>query len=177
VLYWRGSILQALSGQTLYSLGDRTLLKFHPPNSSVAHHKKIIKELTEYTRKYHRLYELQAWEIDVHFEDVPRDDKGVAEVISFESATADCTTQPQYFISVVKYFIDVLIEKDRLDDLEVYPRHELIHVVLSPYTHTVSNIQSDLSIHKKIDFDGTADFAEETLVSVMERWKFWDKLK
>lgn len=153
------------------------MIEFHAPSPEVAHHKKILADLKRFSNKYHKHFNLEGWEIHVHFEPVPLSDEGKPEPITPESATAKCEPQAEYFVAHVTYYINALILKNRLKDLEVYPRHEFLHIVLSPYTQHANNIASELHPNEDGSFAGTLGFIEETLVSTMERWRFWEKLK
>ncbi len=151
-------------------------ITFHDPVDEIAHRKKIIGELKEHTRKYVKLFELKDWVIHIRFEEAPKDADGKIEDITLESATALCESQPEYFIATITYYIKALIKKNRLHELEVYPRHELLHVVLSPFTHFVNALLSEVDGRDDGSFAATTGLQEETLVSTMEGWKFWDDL-
>ncbi len=149
---------------------------YHDPVDEIAHHKKIIAELKEHSRKYIKLFELKDWEIHLRFEEGPVDSDGKIEDISFESATASCDSQPEYFTATIKFFIKPLIKKNRLNQLEIYARHEMMHVVLAPFTHFVNALLVEVDGRDDGSFAATTGLQEETLVSTMEGWKFWDDL-
>ena len=149
---------------------------FHEPADEIAHHKKIIRELRQHSLKYAKLFQLGEWEIHIRYEEGPVDSDGKLEDISFESATASCDSQPEYFTATIKFFIKALIQKNRLKQLEVYARHEMLHVVLSPFTHFINNLLSEVDGREDSSFAATTGLQEETLVSTMEGWKFWDDL-
>ena len=152
------------------------MLIYHDPVDEIAHQKKIIAELKEHTRKYYKLFELKDWDVHIRFEEAPVDSDGKVEDITFESATASCDSQPEYFTATIKYFIKALIKKNRLHQLEVYARHEMMHVVLSPFTNFVNALLSEVDGREDAAFSATTGLQEETLVSTMEGWKFWDDL-
>lgn len=153
-------------------------LKFHRPDEDVREHKKIIAELSKHTRKWFKLWELGSWwELHIHFERVPKDNDGKEEDITWESASAATEIQPEYGVGKITYFIEALIEKDRLDQLEIYAKHEILHVVLSPYTKLAE--QMILEMDPRPGEGGLSNsllMIEETLISRLENLKMWDKL-
>lgn len=153
------------------------MLIFHEPEASIAHLKDMIADLTRLMRKWERLFELGHYEINVYFEEQPLDEHGKPEDITPESASAETKCQPEYFQAQIRYYLKALVMKKRQKQLEVYARHELLHVVLAPYANFVDALTAELHPQEDGSFAASVGIHEETLVSTIEGWKLWDKLK
>ena len=94
---------------------------------------------------------LDRWEISVTFNCV-------------KDAFAECTPEPQYWRADLAFNL----EKCK-DDKEVIRKcivHEMVHIVLSPYTMAAQHFAGPLS--------AILDDLEESVVTHIENWPLWD---
>jgi hypothetical protein len=83
-----------------------------------------------------------------------------------EDGEAEVSASPEYFTAEIHFNLDKLKTKKSAHAAIV---HELLHVVLSPYTQVAKNLV--IKKDRKL-----LNFTEERLVSVIEKWKLWNKL-
>ena len=111
--------------------------------------KPTIEDVQECVGKYQYYFGLKSWRIEVSF------------AVDDQENIGDCVACPEYFKARVAFNLDKL---PSLKEMEMVVRHEMLHVVLSPYTEVVLS----LSENKK-----TLELVEEMVVSSMERWPLW----
>jgi len=61
------------------------MLIFRPVPKALKRHNVMVKEIKRFARKYHRLLELEDWEVSIEYKSAPDD-----ENMNFDSAAADC---------------------------------------------------------------------------------------
>jgi hypothetical protein len=155
------------------------MLTFHDPDKGVAVHKAMIKELTDSTKKYWKAFEFarRGWELHIYFEWGPTDEEGKPEPINFESASALTEVQSQYSVGEVHYYLGALIEKNRDKELDVYALHELLHVLFSPYTQMAESMVEDMDSRPDVVATNVLARQEENFITMLEKLKFFYKIK
>jgi hypothetical protein len=135
----------------------------------------MIEDLKEFTKKFWKAFEFEknGWELHIYFEWGPMDDEGKPEPISFESASALTEVQSQYKVGNIKYYIGALLEKNREKELETYALHELLHVLLSPYTQMAQACVADMDSRPDVVADNVLAHQEEVFVTILEKLKFF----
>lgn len=153
------------------------MLIFHPPEPGITHHKKMISDLNKFSKKYHRLLELEDWEIHIRMDTVPKDEDGKPEELGLESACANCAAQPEYLSATITFFLDALIFKERKNDLEAYVRHEFWHIILWPIAEMGNALASSLDPNEDASYAAVIGPSEESVTTRIERLKFWSRIK
>lgn len=109
-------------------------------------------DVTKEVRHYQKILNLDNWDISVGF------------TVSDQESYADCIHLPQYMKADLSFSLDKIKSKKLLRQSVV---HELMHVVLSPYTSVAMEFAGP--------FMKILDNLEETMVTLIEQWKVWSE--
>lgn len=104
-----------------------------------------------------RMFGLSQWRIKVTF--------NVDDTDSY----AECHTSPEYFMATISFNVDRLGKQNR-KTLQHTVVHELLHVLLSPYTQLAKKLAVDKTHRRALEFQ------EETMVSLLEKAPLWKEL-
>jgi hypothetical protein len=116
--------------------------------------KVTAEQIKELVRFYQPLVGLRGWRISVSFAPEDQGDMGGA------------TCSPEYYRATLTFNLDQL---PNLREAEATVIHELMHVVLSPYTEMVHSMFKD--------HVAPLTLLEETLVTSIEKWPLWRKFQ